>query len=70
MFSKVSSETNLQGITPQDARERYPKLIDIGKEGDFALSGPFQAAIDDAQKTADDWTASHTQTQRHHAHRG
>ena len=53
--------TNLQGVVPLEARERYPALIDISIEGEFALSDPLKAAIAAAQKAADDHLATNVQ---------
>ena len=55
--------TNLQGVVPEDARKRYPKLISISIEGDFALTNPFQTTIDAAQKAADDHLTGHHRQQ-------
>ena len=56
--------TNLQGVVPLEARERYPALINISIEGEFALKNPFKTAIADAQKAADDHLATHVQRQQ------
>ena len=55
--------TNLQGVVPEEARKRYPKLISISIEGDFALTDPFKAAIEAAWKAADDHAAGFTRPQ-------
>ena len=46
--------STLQGVAPLEARERYPKLIDIGVEGDFALKPPFEQAVEQAGQNAKD----------------
>ena len=45
--------STLQGVAPPEARKRYPKLIDIGPEGDFSLTNTFRQAVELAQQNAD-----------------
>ena len=46
--------STLKGITPEAVRKRYPKLITINAEGEFALSDTFSKAVDQALKLATD----------------
>ena len=41
--------STLTEVVPQEARERFPQLVDIGTEGDYALTDAFQSALTDAE---------------------
>ena len=51
--------STLQGIAPEEARDRYPQLITMDTESNFSLTGGFKQAIAEAQKIESDYTQSH-----------
>ena len=51
--------STLQGIAPEEARDRYPQLITMDPESNFSLTGGFKQAIAEAQKLESDYTQSH-----------
>ena len=55
--------TNLVVTAPQEARERFASVIDIGEGGDFALQPALVDAVADAEHGANDlFTNGHTPT--------
>ena len=51
--------STLQGIAPEEARDRCPQLITMDAERNFSLTGGFKQAIAEAQKLESDYTQSH-----------
>ena len=47
--------TNLVKEAPEAARKRFASVVDVDHEGAFCLEPAFVAAVDAAEKEADDW---------------
>jgi len=47
--------TNLVQEAPMEARQRFASVVDVDRDGVFCLEQPFVAAVDAAEKEADDW---------------
>ena len=48
--------TNLVDTAPQEARERFAPVIDIGTGGDFALQPALVDAVADAERAVQSWS--------------
>ena len=57
--------STLQGIAPEEARDRYPQLITMDPQSNFSLTGGFKQAIAEAQKIESDYTQSHFALRAH-----
>ena len=51
--------STLQGIAPEEARDRYPQLITMDPESNFSLTGGFKQAIAEAQKLESEGRGAH-----------
>ena len=53
--------TNLVKEAPEAARKRFASVVDVDHDGAFCLEPAFVAAVDAAEKEADQWMQNYTQ---------
>ena len=46
---------------PEAVRKRFANVVDVGHDGAFCLEPAFVAAVDAAEKEADQWMQHYTQ---------
>ena len=51
--------TNLVQEAPMEARQRFASVVDVDRDGVFCLEPEFVAAVDAAEKEADEWMGTH-----------
>jgi|EP00966_Prymnesium_polylepis_P333896 hypothetical protein len=52
--------TNLVQEAPEEARKRFPSVVEVSNDGAFSLNPTFAAAVNAAEKEADDWMGANT----------